>query len=79
MATANRSNVGSIAREGTPAERLHSKTVYSHCRPIADTPHPARKPPVLSHSGQPKQALYAIGRPRLPKRSPQVAGGGRSH
>lgn len=31
-----RSNVASIDREKIPAERLHPKTVYSHCRPIAD-------------------------------------------
>jgi hypothetical protein len=31
-----RSNVGSIDWEKIPAERLHPKTVYSHCGPTAD-------------------------------------------
>lgn len=31
-----RSNVASIDREKIPAERLHPKTVYSHCRPFCD-------------------------------------------
>lgn len=30
-----RSNVASIAWERIPADRLHPKTVYSHCRPVA--------------------------------------------
>ena len=30
-----RSNVASTDRQKIPAERLHPKTVYSHCRPIA--------------------------------------------
>ena len=30
-----RSNVASIARVKISTERLHSKTVYSHCRPVA--------------------------------------------
>ena len=29
----SRSNVARIVREKISAERLHSKTVYSHCRP----------------------------------------------
>ena len=28
-----RSNVASVVRENISAERLHSETVYSHCRP----------------------------------------------
>jgi hypothetical protein len=31
-----RSNVASIDRKKIPAERLHPKTVYSHCRPGSD-------------------------------------------
>jgi hypothetical protein len=42
-----RSNVASIDREKFPAERLHPKTVYSHCRPKPDVH--------VSRFGAPKQ------------------------
>ena len=57
------------------ASAIDKLSAWGGNRPNAVTPRAARKPPVISHSGQPKQAPYALVWARLSKGPPGRGGG----